>query len=104
MSKPWTEKLTPSQVTFMNSFIEQVPEQYGARQAVIDCLQNLANDDSNPKYRFIICMNGDVVGSNDEDEARNCAVDEEGYVLDIQNNVWFVSQDPADDTDIMEAK
>lgn len=41
-SSVWTEKLLPSEVVLMNSFIEQVPEDHGVRDAFINCLQKLA--------------------------------------------------------------
>lgn len=38
----WTEKLSESQVAFMNSLIEQIPVQFGAREAFVNTLQKLA--------------------------------------------------------------
>lgn len=38
----WTEKLSESQVALMNSLIEQIPVQFGAREAFVNILQKLA--------------------------------------------------------------
>lgn len=41
-SPVWTEKLAQSEVMFMNSFIEQIPERYGVREKFVELLQKLA--------------------------------------------------------------
>lgn len=41
-SQVWTEKLIQSEVMFMNSFIEQIPEKFGAREKFVELLQKLA--------------------------------------------------------------
>lgn len=38
----WTEKLTQSQVGFVNSIVARIPETLGARKAFVECLQKLA--------------------------------------------------------------
>lgn len=41
-SPVWTEKLLQSEVSFVNSIIEQIPEDLGARERFVECLQKLA--------------------------------------------------------------
>lgn len=41
-SQLWTELLQPSEVVFMNSFIEQIPEGHGVRDTFVSILQKLA--------------------------------------------------------------
>jgi hypothetical protein len=38
----WTEKLLPSEVSFVNSIVDQIPEANGTREAFVSILQKLA--------------------------------------------------------------
>jgi hypothetical protein len=103
MSKVWTEKLLSSQVKFMNDIIEQVPEDHGAREAFVNCLQALADSPSDLKFRYIMCVE-DVTGTNDLEKARKCASYEDTFVIDVVEAKWLCDDDEDDDEDIEEAR
>lgn len=102
MGKPWTEKLAPSKVAFMNEIVVQVPETNGARAAFVEILQDLADAPSDPKFRFIIAQTDDVQGTNNEALARETSADDTVYVVDIVEMRWLCSEDPDDDSDVTE--
>lgn len=105
MGKPWTEKLAPSQVSFVNSIVEQIPENHGARASFVEMLQQLADSPTDLKYRYLIALAdaGDVRGTNDKELARHYAMDDSNYVIDAQTSMWFPESDAVDDTLVSEA-
>jgi hypothetical protein len=101
MTKPWTENLTEGQVAFMNNIISQVPETMGAREQFIKCLQNLSDTSEAPQligpkenmFRFyVVNVDGEVSGTNDEMLAQAYADVEENYVIDVDNNQWILAE------------
>ena len=105
MGKPWTEKLLPSEITFMNEIIAQVPEEHGARAAFIDIIQKLADAPAEPKFRYLIALSdaGYVRGTNDQDLALRYAVDDVNYILDTVESKWLPEADLSAAFDITEA-
>lgn len=58
---------------------------------------------SPPEFQFVVCKDGDVTGTNDEQVARAIARDaEEAYVVDVFNQKWVLNDQPYDDNDIVE--
>lgn len=87
--KPWTELLLPSQVSFMNEIIAQVPEV--GRDAFIGCLQGLADQAQPAKWRWYIVRDGEVSGgTNNPDVAAH--FEEDDIVIDTQDNTWDTMQ------------
>lgn len=101
--KVWTELLTPGEVNYVNSIVEQIPEEHCARDSFVGCLQSLADGGSAPKKRYLVCGDGDVRSTDDDEAARTCAGNEELYVVDLVRFVWLTSEDEDDDTAISEA-
>jgi hypothetical protein len=106
VSKPWTEKLAPSEVAYANSIIEQIPEDHGARAAFINILQKLSESGSEPKFRYFIAsiFRGDVRGTNDETIARQSSDSEDDFVIDALTSTWLITEDKSADADIQECK
>lgn len=104
MVKPWTEFLAPSQVAFMNDIINQVPEEMGARDVFVTCLQQLCDSAVKPKLRYVVVIDGDVVGTNDLEKARALALDECQFVIDTYTNKWLINDDEDDDSEILECQ
>lgn len=85
----WTEALKPSEVTYMNDIIAQVPEG-GARDAFVNILQGLADKARPPTWKFYI-MNSDGEisgGSNDSDVASHFECTDDYSVIDVEKNEW----------------
>jgi hypothetical protein len=91
--KLWTELLLPSQVAYMNSIIEQVPTEHGARDAFVNCLQGLADkaEPPQPKFRYLVTdiTSGEVFGTNDVVQAEAYVGSEDNFVVDVVENQWI---------------
>lgn len=91
--KPWTELLPDSKVAFMNDIITQVPTTFGAREAFINIIQDIADKARSPTFRFyrVSVMNGEITGLDDEKKAIDIAESEDDFVIDTHTNMWIMA-------------
>lgn len=56
------------------------------------------------KFRYYIASlhSGDVTGTDDEKVARNCALDEDQFVVDSETGKWLVSDKPSEDSEVIQ--
>ena len=87
----WTELLRDSQIAFLNSIIDQVPQEMGARDAFITILQDLADKARPAKFKYyrVSIPDGNVTGIDDENVALETAESEEDFVIDVATNEWI---------------
>jgi len=104
MSKVWTEHLTSGEVNVLNSFIEQVPETMGAREAIVNIVQKLADSTAgaDDEVKYLVAGEGDVRIVKTEEKAREYAGDPDYYVVNLTKMTWYPSEDEDEDTELTE--